>query len=237
MAKNVGLVGSISGRIGNVVMASVKGVQITRAYQPNVANPSTEKQVQARAKLKLLSQLAAVLAPAIAIPSIKNVSRRNLFIRKNYATATYANNMAQIVAANVKLTNSALRLPTVSIVRADNRINVSLAATTYLEVSRVVYVLVRKYASGAYSLDGLQVVEVAGSGNSYPYSFTSENVSSEFVVYAYGIRDNTTYATTVYGNMRSLPSEEYLKLAVTRLITTSDVSLTETNGAVLLAAS
>lgn len=235
MAKNVGLVGAISGRIGNVVMASVKGVQITRAYQPNVANPSTEKQVQSRAKLKMLSQLAAVLAPAIAIPAVKNVSKRNLFIRKNYATATFANDQAQIVAANVKLTNSTLQLPTVSVARAENKINVSLSVTTYFEVSRVVYVLVRKY-DGVFRLDGIEIVENAGTGNTYPVSMSTENVNSEFVVYAYGIRDNTSYATAVYGDMRSLPTEEYIKLAVTRLITTSDISLTETKGAVLLAA-
>ena len=57
-----------SGKIGEIVLAKCAGATIARAYNGNVANPSTSAQVDNRAKLKLISQLSAALAPVIAMP-------------------------------------------------------------------------------------------------------------------------------------------------------------------------
>lgn len=53
MGKNVGLIGGVSGKVGTVVFATRRGVQITRAYQPIVANPKSKRQLLSRAKLAL----------------------------------------------------------------------------------------------------------------------------------------------------------------------------------------
>lgn len=65
MAKLVGLIGTGSGRVGNMVLAKRDGLTIARAYQPQVANPSTEGQVNQRAKFALLTKLAATLGQVI----------------------------------------------------------------------------------------------------------------------------------------------------------------------------
>lgn len=54
------------GKVENLVVSQVGGVTIARAYQPNVSNPKTEKQVDQRARLKLASQIAAAMSPVIA---------------------------------------------------------------------------------------------------------------------------------------------------------------------------
>ena len=53
MAKIVGLIGSVKGKLGNSVMAVRRGVQIARVYQPTVANPKSRRQQYSRAKFGL----------------------------------------------------------------------------------------------------------------------------------------------------------------------------------------
>lgn len=53
MAKNVGLIGGLTGKLGNTVNSVRRGVQISRVYQPVVANPKTKRQQLSRAKLAL----------------------------------------------------------------------------------------------------------------------------------------------------------------------------------------
>jgi len=50
MAKLVGLVGSIVNKAGNFVFSTWKGIQVAKAYQPNVVNPKTAGQVAQRTK-------------------------------------------------------------------------------------------------------------------------------------------------------------------------------------------
>lgn len=53
MAKIVGLVGSLHGKLGNTVMTVRRGAQIARVYQPVVANPKSARQQLSRAKMRL----------------------------------------------------------------------------------------------------------------------------------------------------------------------------------------
>ena len=115
MAKIYGLFGSMTGKVADVVMSVRNGEQIARKYQPIVTNPNTPAQVEARAKLKLMSQLSAVMASVIAIPRKGNVSSRNGFVKKNYQSLTYASQQADIALANVQLTDSVVAMPSIVI--------------------------------------------------------------------------------------------------------------------------
>lgn len=76
MAKNVGFIGSIRGKVGNVVFAVSNGVQVSKAYQPVVANPKTEAQTQQRAKMALAGRLNSIL-PYAAIDGMTGENRRD----------------------------------------------------------------------------------------------------------------------------------------------------------------
>lgn len=88
MAKIVGLVGTGSGRVGNMVLSSRNGMTVVRPYQPNVANPNTNAQRCVRAVFKLLTQVGArmspVLYPYAAITKGSGMTIRNAFIKTNY---------------------------------------------------------------------------------------------------------------------------------------------------------
>ena len=231
MAKIYGLFGSMQGKVADVVMAVRNGEQIVRKYQPVVSNPSTPNQVEARAKLKLMSQLSAIFAPVIAIPKQGSVSSRNLFVKENYRNATYNNNQADVTLTGIHLTKSVVPLSGVVVTREDNNtLNVSTAFDP--EISRVVYCLVRKGDGGALLLDATSVVSVPGSKYNFPTTM-SMNYRYEGVVYAYGIRDNTEAARAKYGNVQALTAETIAKLIVTRTLTESDVTLTSTSAVVV----
>lgn len=61
MGKFVGLIGTISGKVGNVVFVKgEKGTSYGRTYQPNVANPKSVGQVDQRAKMNLVGRMSQV---------------------------------------------------------------------------------------------------------------------------------------------------------------------------------
>lgn len=61
MGKFVGLIGTISGKVGNVVFVKGdKGTSYGRTYQPVVANPKTVGQTDQRAKMNLVGRMSQV---------------------------------------------------------------------------------------------------------------------------------------------------------------------------------
>ena len=76
MAKIVGFVGTGSGRVGNVVLSKgPNGLTISRTYQPIVANPRTDAQLNQRAKVNLAGRVSK-LVPAQAISGLSMGSNR-----------------------------------------------------------------------------------------------------------------------------------------------------------------
>lgn len=94
MARIQGLVGGMSGKMGNAVFRQRYGQTIVSQYQPVVTNPNTSGQQIARAKFKLITQLAAIMAPAMgAIGVINRPARqgrnpRTGFVQRNYNLMT-----------------------------------------------------------------------------------------------------------------------------------------------------
>lgn len=67
MAKAVNMIGTLKGKVGNVVYATVRGETIARVYQPTVANPRTARQELSRAKMALAVELARSLMPVVRV--------------------------------------------------------------------------------------------------------------------------------------------------------------------------
>lgn len=76
MAKIVGFVGTGSGRVGNVVLSKgPNGLTLSRSYQPIVANPRTDAQLNQRAKVNLAGRVSK-LVPAQALTGLTMGSNR-----------------------------------------------------------------------------------------------------------------------------------------------------------------
>lgn len=88
MGKVVGLIGSASGKVGNIVYAVSNGIQIARVYQPNITNPKSALQSAQRAKGNLAGRISS-LTPATALFGLgaNGRARRGAFLSQILRTA------------------------------------------------------------------------------------------------------------------------------------------------------
>ena len=234
MAKQTSLFGKISGKIGSVVFSTSGGETISREYNPHVSNPSTMAQVNQRARMKLMSQLSASLAPVIAIPKQGLVSSRNAFTKLNFGASMASNGTAQITYENVQLTNGNLALPTLEATRAaGSGITINLAEDASKAVNRVVYILYRKTSEQRLQLVSSLIAQSAGDDGKF--RATLPYTEGDIVLYAYGMRDTSESASAKYGNMQVANAVDVARLTALRNISTEDFQFTETRGATMYA--
>lgn len=224
-----GLMGTGSGKLGNSVFSVAGGEQIVRQYQPNVANPSTIAQVNQRARMKLMSQLAADLAPVIAIPKDGLKSSRNKFISRNFDYSMSADGIAQITLENVQLTEGRNGLPQVVATRSsESGLEVSLAEDASKDISRVVYIVYKKTSEQKLQLVQSAIVSNQGQGGTFSKDFPF--VSGEIIIYAYGMKDTSAAATAKFGNLSCQSGTDVAQLIANRTISAAEYAFTETRG-------
>ena len=100
MGKLVGLVGTISGKIGTMVYSKGKGgITYGRAYQPQVNNPKTLGQTNQRVKMNLVGRMSQV-TPAEVLVSLGSDKRecRSEFNRMLLGVATVENSGSTPIA-------------------------------------------------------------------------------------------------------------------------------------------
>ena len=100
MGKLVGLVGTISGKIGTMVYSKGKGgITYGRAYQPQVNNPKTLGQTYQRVKMNLVGRMSQV-TPAEVLVSLGSDKRecRSEFNRMLLGVATVENSGSTPIA-------------------------------------------------------------------------------------------------------------------------------------------
>lgn len=227
-----GLNGTGTGKLGNSVFSVRNGEQIVRQYQPIVANPSTAGQVENRAKLKLMSQLAAIVAPVIAIPSEKLKTKRNLFISRNYPLATYANGAAAIYMEQVQLTKSVVAFPDFEVSRADGlHIAIHLAEDARLLFDRVVYCAIVKQADGSLRLFDSVVVSEPGAGGLFagllPFS------PNAITIFGYGIRANSDASKAAFNSIKAPAAGDIASVLSERSEIYAGTTISETKGVFL----
>lgn len=227
-----GIGGVGTGKLGSMVYSVRNGQQIVRQYNPIVANPSTAAQVEARSKMKLMSQLAAIVAPVIAINAVGLKSKRNLFISRNYPLAGYAENTAQIDMAGVQLTKSNTAFPDFEVDRSNGQsIAVHLSEDAKNLFDRVIYCAVISQADGSLRLWDDVLVTEAGAGGLFPA--TLPYTPNAIAIYGYGIRANNDDAKAAYANLKSGDAGKLAEILTSRNATLAAITISETKGCVL----
>lgn len=218
-----------TGKCGGFVYGIQGGVQLKRAYKAHISNPSTEGQVNQRARFKLASQVSAALSPVIAIPSSGMSSSRNLFVKRNFDSFYADGETASVTYENLQLTTGNQGLPAISVSRSvAGGIVLELAESAANAVSRVCYCVFKKTTEDQMQLIGSVVQSTAGSDGKF--RATLDYTDGDIIIYAYGMRDNGEKATARYGNYKIANGEDLATLIMTRKIKQSDYSLTQTRG-------
>ena len=104
MGKFVGFVGSIRGKVGNVVFTKGEnGITYGRAYQPQVSNPKTMAQVDQRAKMNLVGRMSQVTPKAllVGLGFSNNRQRRSWFCKNLLNVAVVDRSAPDSVVAQI----------------------------------------------------------------------------------------------------------------------------------------
>lgn len=231
--KLYGIGGVGTGKLGNQVFAVKAGEQIVRQYQPVVSNPNTAAQVQTRAKMKLISQVAAVVAPTIAIPAEGLKSKRNMFISRNYNLMSFADDKATIALPSMQLTKGTLGFGTLSLTRDNLSLEAEVVGSIPSDINKCVFVLLEQTSEGKLLFAESRAVTVTSSTAPRVQFLSTMPISgSKYVALAYGVRPNTDRAKSYLDNMQASTAEAIAQVVAERRLLESDVTLTETIGAV-----
>lgn len=226
--KQYGILGKGSGKLGSSVFAISGGEQIVRQYNPVVSNPNTAAQVAQRAKLKLMSQIAADLAPILAIPKDGLKSTRNIFVSRNIGFATYEDNEAQIDVQKLQITAGTSYLPQVLVNSEATGLQVRLSVSVPEGIDKVVYILLTTDESYQLRVLDSIVVEDEGGDLNFPGEFHSE-LDAGFVL-AYGIKTTTAQAGVGYADYEADTATAVANLVTSRKMKNAASSLTVTRG-------
>lgn len=221
-----GFVGKGSGKLGASVFAISGGEQIVRQYNPQVANPNTDAQVAQRAKLKLMSQLAAALAPALGFAKQGLVSARNQFVSKNIGFCTFENNEAKIDLTKVTLTGGTTFIPDVAWEAVlGGQLPLYMARKVGEDVKAIVYVIASYEIGGQFRLVDVKVVTGAGERGDFPTNMTEPDDNA--VIFAYGIKSFSSANGVVYNEFEMKDANGNAALDVIQKIIASGTSFSK----------
>ena len=239
MAKMNPITGKMSGKVGGLVFAVNHGISTVREKNAFPFNPKTQKQIEARAKLKLISQIAAVMEPVIAFRRDGIVSPRNLFTRANYPLiedATISEGAITVVTGleNIDLTGGVIMLPDLAEVTVAGGVaSIALGSAANDELQTVTYAMFSVKEGGDAAMIDAKTIEVAGEGRTFPTTMNvPATVIGKVIVYAYGSRFQTERARINYEHYKCDNSELQAMLRVVSTMSESDISLTQTKAAV-----
>ncbi|MBR2554434.1 MAG: InlB B-repeat-containing protein [Aeriscardovia sp.] len=217
------------GKLGNIVCSTVAGETIARDYNPEVANPNTEAQVDQRARFKLMSQLSSIMAPVIAIPKQKSQSSRNLFVKKNIGTTVYDGVQAAINLNKVQLTNGVSNIDVIGCDRTSHEsCSVYYNGHDLVGMVGMVYCIFEKDDAGNLSL--LDSTVVTESGQSGDWGADLKYSAKEIVIYGYALLGDSEKARAAFGNLAAPTAESVAKLIVSSSVSASTIKTTQTKG-------
>lgn len=220
------------GKVGSIVYRVRNGQTIASQYQPNVANPSTENQVQVRAKLKLLSQISASVGNVIAIAREGLKSPRNIFTKVNYQFTGYSDDAATMSLQDMQLTDSAVALAGFTATRDAVKVYVELEESQSAAFDKVAWVILKRNTAGALAVAVEQLVEAGADGK---FAADLPLVEGDITIHAYGIKMENAAARAAFANYNIASASSLAKVVANRQLKASDYTLSQTRGAFMAA--
>lgn len=231
-----------------MVFRQRQGETIATQYQPAVTNPNTDAQQDSRVAFKLMSQLAAIMAPAMGSFIIKvrkegkgRPSQRNAFFAQNYGlvrTQDTENGKRAIIAMEqLQLTSSFIAAGTMTISQAGDTITIEGVASPGKK-QKVALVGFSSLAGAdrPAKIIGVEEVTVKEDG-SWELNVEMENVrakgvTDEITVLSYGLIPLSQRMKTKMENINTPNDEPFISaVELQKAVNDGEMSVTETIGA------
>lgn len=248
MARLTGITGGLSGKVGSMVFRQRQGETIATQYQPLVTNPNTDAQQDSRVAFKLMSQLAAIMAPALGSFIIKvrkegkgKPSQRNAFFTQNYDLVstedTENGKRAKIPMEQLQLTSSFIAAGTMTISESQGSINIVGAASPGKK-QKIALVGFGSLAGADRPAKIIDIVEVnVDDTGTWKYQVEVENVrakgvTDQITVLSYGLIPLSQRMKTKMENINTPYDEPFISaVELQKAVEDGEMSVTETIGA------
>lgn len=205
-----------SGKLGSSVFAISKGITIERQYQPRVFNPQTKAQVQQRAKFKLLSGMASIVAPFACLLTEGLQTQANVFVKRNIQFVSFSNGAASINMPQIQISggSNSFVTPTFTITSGTAKGSIRAEDVKAAGYDGVVFLVVGTKRPSVARITGKVVL--TPTANDFSIEFPVAGSFGEYHLYAYGIKLTDKGAST-YGDLDSI-SENVVEVSVMRMV-------------------
>lgn len=236
-----GITGKLSGKMGSAVFRVREGQQVVTQYNPIVKNPNTTGQQTQRAKFKLMSQLAAIMAPGFGTMATTkragkgNPSQRNAFTQINFPIVEVSSDnesvTAKIPMEQLKLTSSFRNLPQIELTQttepsaAQQVISAEMFAISS-EVESVRLVLISYVGKDQTQASIQAIVDVPVNEGQFTHDFNVDG--GNYTVLAYGLIPSETAKASIDLDNIHTPADEDFISAVELNAMVADGSMVET---------
>lgn len=203
----------MSGRTGSFTYRQSRGQTIVSQYQPLVKNPNTKGQQVQRARFKLMSQLASIMAPGFGTIGVTTrahklqPSQRNAFMQINFPLVEVATNKQEVTATipmeHLQLTSSFRSLPNLSL-SGDGEVLAEMRNIPS-EVTTIRLVLVG-YSRGQAEL--LTIADVPVDNSEISYAFPGITPVGKYTVLAYGLIPSESAISSIDLDNIHTPADE-----------------------------
>lgn len=228
MAKINAIFGKGTGKVGPLVLQVNGGVQIMKEKPAKVSNPNTEAQVEQRAKLKLMSQLASVFSPVLAIAKQGLKSARNIFISRNFEFVAFEAGKAVVDYLKLQITTGSSILDGFSASKGTgDTIKASVSSTMVNTIANMVYCLFWLSPDDKLVYVESKVAQ-KGTNNDFAAEFDVDG-GETYVVYGYGVIDRQSGASSTYANYEVESAEHLASLIASRTLTSANIAMTATS--------
>lgn len=210
--------------MGAAVFRVRDGQQVVTQYNPIVKNPNTEGQQTQRAKFKLMSQLAAIMAPGFGTLAVTKrkakgkPSQRNAFTQLNFPLVEVSGDNQEVTAKipmeQLKLTSSFRNLPTPTVSGGSGDITAEISGIAN-DVASVRFVLIGYVGETTKQavIRSIFDAPVATTGVTTPTATADfDGVGAgDFTVLAYGlIPSESAKATINFDNIHTPADEDFI---------------------------
>lgn len=243
MAKMSGITGTLSGKMGNAVFRVRGGQQVVAQYQPQVANPNTEAQQVARAKFKLITQLAAIMAPAMGTlgvvtrPARQGRNPRTGFVAKNYALiypdpSEGAAEKVTIPMDEIQLTDSFRPGPELENRSTSAQLNIS-ASTLPAGTASVRFVVVEYLSISGGSQAAIRSITDVPVEDGVAVLEEEADAAEKLTVLAYALIPSAAARAKVdFDNIHTPADDDFISAVdLQKMVRDGEMSVTMTNGA------
>lgn len=236
MAKIQGLVGGISGKMGNAVFRQRAGQTIVAQYQPVVSNPNTPAQQNARAAFKLITQLAAIMSPGFGTMLVTKRNPRAGFVAKNYNLiqvdpSPEAAERVTIDMEKLQLTESFRPLPQMVDTSTDSSLIVTIDSIAP-EVASIRYVVVQYVTMNGGSQAAIREIVDVPVEEGQAMLKTTATAGENLTVLAYGLLPSAaTLAKVDFDNIHTPADIDFISaVQLDKMVRDGDMSVTMTTG-------